>query len=127
MYDNYYTVYIAANKITELTGLNNSNLPCLRILDLHANKLTNIAGLQLPTLLKLYLASNQLTQCDGLQCLHQLHTLHLRENSITALDGFAPSLVALQYLNLRACAIENLSELSKLKCLPLLRALTLAG
>ena len=117
----------AANHITELSGLNNSNLPCLRILDVHANRVRNITGLQLPTLQKLYLASNKLAHCDGIQGLHQLTTLHLRDNPISTLDGFVPSLAALQYINLRSAAVEEPSELAKLKCLPMLRALVLTG
>lgn len=116
-----------ANQIASLTGLNNSNLPCLRILDLHGNQLESITTLQLPTLQKLYLAANKLTCCDGIQGLHQLTTLHLRDNPIATLDGFAPSMAALQYLNLRSAAIEESSELTKLKCLPMLRALVLTG
>lgn len=121
------SINLTDNKITKLIGLEANNLPCLRILDLHANRLTGIAGIHLPTLHKLYVASNKLTQCDGIQRLHQLSTLHVRENPITSLDGFIPSLGALQYLNLRANSIENMSELAKLKCLPLLRALVLTG
>ncbi len=104
-----------------------NNLPCLRVLDLHANRLTSLAGIHIPTLHKLYAASNKLTQCDGIQSLHQLTTLHVRENQIASLDGFVPSLGALQYLNLRANLVENPSQLTKLKCLPLLRAVVLAG
>ena len=122
-----YLLQFSDNKITELMGLNISNLPCLNFLDLHANQLASIAGILLPTLQKLYVASNKLTRCDGIQGLHQLTTLHMRDNQITSLDGFVTNLGALQTLNIRANAIENLSEITKLKCLPLLRALVLAG
>ena len=73
----------------------------MRSLDLHNNQLTSTAGIRLPTLQKLYLASNKLTQLEGLEPLKQLTTLHLRDNQISTLDGFAPSMEALQYLNLR--------------------------
>ena len=115
----------SANRISALTQLDQAHL--LRVLDLHSNKLDSTAGLHLPTLQKLYLASNKLTQCDGLQQLHQLTTLHLRDNEIATLDGFAPSQAALQYINLRANAVQDMAELQKLKCLPLLRGLVLAG
>jgi Leucine-rich repeat (LRR) protein len=96
-------------------------------LDLHANKLTSLTGIHLPTLQKLYVASNKLNNCDGIQGLQQLTTLHMRENSITSLNGFVPSLGALQYLNFRANSLEDVAELGNLRCLPLLRALVLAG
>ncbi len=113
--------------ISELTGINSKNLPCLRILDLHANQLQTLSGLHLPTLQRLYLASNRITQCDGIQGLVQLTTLHLRNNLVSTLDAFTPSLKALQYINLRGNGVETISEVSKLKSLPLLRALVLDG
>ncbi len=136
---------LQANQITELSGLTETQLPCLTSLDLHGNKLTSTIGIHLPSLQKLYLASNTLTKLEGLEGLRQLTTLHVRENQITTLDGFAPSMEGLQYLNLRywfcrlcVCAIvlyyccrgnavEVLSELTKLQCLPFLRGLVLAG
>ena len=51
----------------------------------------------------------------------------MRDNQIATLDGFAPSLAVLQYLNLRGNVVENMSEVTKLKCLPLLKALVLDG
>lgn len=77
------------------------NLPCLQSLDLHNNQLTSTAGIRVLTLQKLYLAANKLIQLEGLEPLKQLTTLHLRDNQISTLDGFAPSMEALQYLNLR--------------------------
>ena len=94
-------IYIAANKITELRGLTHKNLPSLQCLDLHNNQLTSSNGINLPSLQKLYLAANKLTQLEGLGSLKQLTTLHVRDNQISALDGFAPSMEGLQYLNLR--------------------------
>lgn len=117
---------LSYNKITGLAGLDTNNLPCLRILDLHNNQLENLSGIHIPTLQKLYAASNKITRCDGIQGLHQLTTLHVRENMITSLDGFVPSLGALMYLNLRSNSLENFSDLTKLKCLPLLQTLVLA-
>ncbi len=92
---------LQANQITELSGLTETQLPCLTSLDLHGNKLTSTIGIHLPSLQKLYLASNTLTKLEGLEGLRQLTTLHVRENQITTLDGFAPSMEGLQYLNLR--------------------------
>ncbi|XP_064385299.1 leucine-rich repeat-containing protein 23-like [Halichondria panicea] len=117
---------LSSNQITELSGLTETQLPCLTSLDLHGNKLTSTIGIHLPSLQKLYLASNTLTKLEGLEGLRQLTTLHVRENQITTLDGFAPSMEGLQYLNLRGNAVEVLSELTKLQCLPFLRGLVLA-
>lgn len=115
------------NRINALSQLDQAHLPCLRVLDLHSNKLEGIPSLHLPTLQKLYLASNKLTQCDGFQQLQKLTTLHLRDNQIASLDGFVPSQAALQYINLRANSLQDVAEFQKLKCLPLLRGLVLAG
>ena len=94
-------LFETVNQISELCGLTVKNLPCLRSLDLHNNELTSTVGIKLPTLQKLYLAANKLTHLDGLEQLKQLTTLHLRDNHISTLDGFAPSMDGLQYLNLR--------------------------
>jgi len=102
-------------------------LPSLRVLDLHGNQLSSTTGLQLPSLQQLYLASNQLVGLEGLGALRQLTTLHLRENKLSSLSGLPPSMEALQYLNLRANAIAELSEVNQLQSLPFLRALILAG
>ena len=56
--------FFSANQIEELTGFDSDHFPCLRLLDLHGNKLTSVAGLQLPTLQRLYLASNSLSKCE---------------------------------------------------------------
>lgn len=89
------------NKITELEGLTQQNLPSLQFLDLHDNQLPSSAGIHLPSLEKLYLASNKLTRVEGLEGLCKLTTLHLRQNQIATLDGFAPTMESLQYINLR--------------------------
>ena len=89
------------NKITQLEGLNQQNLPSLQFLDLHDNQLPSSAGIHLPSLEKLYLASNKLTRVEGLEGLCKMTTLHLRQNQIATLDGFAPTMESLQYINLR--------------------------
>ncbi len=100
-YSDSASLSLLANKISEVRGLTVKNLPCLQTLDLHDNHLTSTAGIRVLTLQKLYLSANKLTQLEGLEPLKQLTTLHLRDNQISALDGFAPSMEALQYLNLR--------------------------
>lgn len=90
-----------ANEIVDLSGLNRHNLPSLRLLDLHNNKISSTKNISLPTLRQLYLASNEISEIEGLDGLPQLTTLHLRENQISQLDGLTEHLVSLQYINFR--------------------------
>ena len=94
-------IFFAANEITELVGLTRQNLPSLRILDLHGNKLTSISDLTIPTLHQLFVASNKLVSVEKLEGVPQLTTFHLRDNQIVSLDGFSDELESLQYINLR--------------------------
>eukprot|EP00731_Ephydatia_muelleri_P015287 Em0008g1007a len=119
------TLNLSGNKITQLEGLNQQNLPSLQFLDLHDNQLPSSAGIHLPSLEKLYLASNKLTRVEGLEGLCKMTTLHLRQNQIATLDGFAPTMESLQYINLRGNAVAELPEIKKLATLPFLRALVL--
>ena len=89
------------NDIAEVTGLTRQNLPSLRVLDLHNNKLTTTKNISIPTLRQLFLASNRIPSIEGLDEVPQLTVLHLRENEIEKLDGFTGELESLQYLNLR--------------------------
>ena len=116
----------AANQITELVGLTDKCLPSLKALDLHGNQLASTVGISSSSLQKLYLAQNKLTSLEGLECLRSLTTLHLRSNQVATLDGFAPSMDALQYLNLRGNAVAEMQEVAKLRSLSFLRALILA-
>ena len=86
-----------------MTGLTRQNLPSLRVLDLHNNKLATTKNISIPTLRQLYLASNRIPAIEGLDEVPQLTVLHLRENEIEKLDGFTGELESLQYLNLRYC------------------------
>lgn len=116
---------LSFNQIREFTNLNGDNLPTLSILDCHGNAITSATGINIPTLHKLYLASNQMNTLEGLSHLNQLTTLHLRENQLKSLSGLSESMSSLQYINLRANPVEEISEVAKLKCLPFLRALVL--
>lgn len=119
------TLNLSGNKITDLEGLTQQNLPSLQYLDLHSNQLTSCSGIHLPLLEKLYLASNKLSKVEGLEALCKLTTLHMRQNQISVLDGFVPTMQSLQYINLRGNAVAELSEIKKLVSLPFLRALIL--
>lgn len=72
-------------------------------------------------------AANTLTSTKGVGKLTSLTTIHLRDNQIENLDGFAEEMASLQYMNLRSNNLQNLKELKKLQCLPNLRAISLAG
>lgn len=120
------TLNLSSNQITDLVDLDELHLPNLRSLDLHGNQLASVTGLQLPLLQKLYLASNKLTSLEGLSGLRQLTTLHARDNQVALLEGLTPSMAALQYLNLRANHVADVSEVTKLHPLPRLHGLVLA-
>ena len=59
--------------------------------------------------------------------MEHLTTLHLRDNKIVKLDGFAETMSQLQYINLRGNAVTDVKETVKMKSLPKLRALILSG
>lgn len=101
-----HILYFSVNDIAEVAGLMRQNLPSLRVLDLHNNKLTTTNHISIPTLRQLYLASNSITAVEGLDGVPQLTVLHLRENQIVSLDGFTEKLESLQYINLRWCPIS---------------------
>eukprot|EP00794_Sanderia_malayensis_P015421 gene15421-16994_t len=116
---------LKGNEIIEVTGLDPKKLGKLRVLEVRGNKLTTTKGMQIPSLSKLYLAANQIHQVEELSSLDHLTFLHLRGNNIEHLNGFTDNMKSLQYLNLRQNNISELSEVAKLKCLPMLRALVL--
>ncbi|XP_067946319.1 leucine-rich repeat-containing protein 23-like [Watersipora subatra] len=113
------------NNIPAVMGLDCSALQRLHTLELRGNKLTTTAGLNLPNLKNLFLAENLIKKLEDLDRMVQLTTLHLRENQLETLDGFSELNAKLQYINLRGNSISDVKELNKLKCLPLLRAISL--
>jgi len=119
------TLNLGGNQLTDLTTLNATKLARLSQLELKANKLTSTAGVHIVELKKLYLADNLITKIEDLGRLRNLMILHLRNNNLSNLDGFTDNLRQLQYLNLRKNDITSFSEVEKLKCLPMLRALIL--
>uniref|UniRef100_A0A8D0E164 Leucine-rich repeat-containing protein 23 n=1 Tax=Salvator merianae TaxID=96440 RepID=A0A8D0E164_SALMN len=116
---------LKGNEIELITGLDPEKLSNLHTLELRGNNIKSTAGLYLPKLKNLYLAQNSITHLEGLEDLGQLTTLHLRDNQLETLNGFAESMKSLQYINLRGNAIGQIQELAKLHVLPMLRALVL--
>jgi len=119
------TLNLNSNEITEVIGLDPAKLQRLSTIELRNNKLKSTAGLFLPNLKKIYVGENQIEKIEDLSRLEHLSTLHLRENKLTSLDGFADTMINLQYLNLRKNDISSYDEVKKLQCLPKLRALIL--
>uniref|UniRef100_A0A8D0E0T2 Leucine-rich repeat-containing protein 23 n=1 Tax=Salvator merianae TaxID=96440 RepID=A0A8D0E0T2_SALMN len=102
---------LKGNEIELITGLDPEKLSNLHTLELRGNNIKSTAGLYLPKLKNLYLAQNSITHLEGLEDLGQLTTLHLRDNQLETLNGFAESMKSLQYINLRVYHI--LQELMK--------------
>jgi len=119
------TLNLNSNEVTEVVGLDPAKLTNLTTIELRSNKLTSTAGLNLPALKKIYLGENKIETIVDIGRLKHLSTLHLRDNKIKTLDGFTEEMENLQYLNLRKNDIATFDEVSKLKCLPKLRALIL--
>ncbi|XP_038078619.1 leucine-rich repeat-containing protein 23-like [Patiria miniata] len=117
---------LSFNEISVMGGLEPSKLGRLHTLELRGNKLTSTAGIYLPNLKNLFLGGNLITKVEGLERLEHLTTLHLRDNQIEKLDGFADTMHQLQYINLRGNAVADVKETAKLKSLPMLRALILS-
>lgn len=116
---------LKGNHIRSVTDLDPQKLQSLQTLELRGNQLTSTLGLALPKLKNLFLAQNQLKKVEGLESLSNLTTLHLRDNLIDTLSGFSKKMKSLQYLNMRGNLLADLSELTKLRELPKLRALVL--
>ncbi|KAK6965302.1 leucine-rich repeat-containing protein 23-like isoform X2 [Biomphalaria glabrata] len=114
------------NNIQEVTGLEAGKLSRLHTLELRNNKLKSLEGINLPNLKNLFVASNLLKKIEGMSRLPGLNTIHLRENQIESLEGFSELQMNLQYINLRGNAIPNVREVTKLKVLPMLRAVVLS-
>ncbi|KAM8923906.1 leucine-rich repeat-containing protein 23 [Pelodytes ibericus] len=119
------TLNLIGNDLHSLEGLDCSKLCNLHTLELRGNQLQSTSGLNLSNLRELYLAQNNIKILDGLDSLVNLTSLHLRDNQLDNLDGFSEKLRALQYFNIRGNLVRSLSEVHKLQCLPMLRALVL--
>ncbi|XP_071146592.1 leucine-rich repeat-containing protein 23-like isoform X2 [Mytilus edulis] len=115
------------NLISKVDTLEPAKLARLHTLELRGNKLTTTDGFCLPNLKNLFLAQNVITVIEGLDRMSSLTTLHMRGNQVKTLDGFTDGLQMLQYINLRENSVmEVKTEVPKLQCLPLLRAMVLS-
>ncbi|XP_033642085.1 leucine-rich repeat-containing protein 23-like [Asterias rubens] len=117
---------LSFNEISMVSGLQPSSLGRLHTLELRGNRLTTTAGIYLPNLKNLFLGGNLISKIEGLERMEHLTTLHLRDNKIVKLDGFAETMSQLQYINLRGNAVTDVKETVKMKSLPKLRALILS-
>ncbi|XP_065842716.1 leucine-rich repeat-containing protein 23-like [Oscarella lobularis] len=118
---------LSFNHLTDVSGLQSDKVPNLHFLELRGNRLTSLETLRLSALKKLYAAANSITSLEGIEHLTRLTILHVRDNGITQLDGFGEKMVALQYINIRNNGVTEMTEVAKLKTLPMLRALVLDG
>jgi len=114
------------NLIKEVTDLDPTKLTRLHTLELRANKLESTDGIYLPNLKNLFLGANMIKRIEGMARLTGLSTLHLRDNQLENLAGFAPEQKNLQYVNLRGNLVTSVKECAKMKVLPLIRALVLS-
>ncbi|XP_035697868.1 leucine-rich repeat-containing protein 23-like [Branchiostoma floridae] len=117
------TLVLSYNEIKIASGLDPGKLRNLHTLELRGNRLESTNGIYLPNLKNLFLGANMIKRVEGLERLEKLTTLHLRDNQIDTLDGFAESMKSLQYINLRGNNMTSVKEVKKLTVLPMLRAL----
>lgn len=107
--------------------MNLRNFPELKQLECRNNKLTSTSGINAPVLEKLYLAENNINRVEGLEDKPKLQLIHLRDNKLEKLDGFAnANLPSLSYLNLRRNLISDVEELAKLSKMGQLKRLVTA-
>ncbi|MBN1766692.1 MAG: leucine-rich repeat protein [Sedimentisphaerales bacterium] len=113
-------LYLTGQNLTsnELHTIN--SLKNLKVLSLHANKLTKIAGLEnLADLRILHLNDNRIRRIENLDRLKHLRVLDLRSNRIDKLENLE-ALTDLRHLYLdhnRISKIENLDTLTRLTVL----------
>lgn len=110
------------NRISSIE-LNPYTLKTLKNLQMRGNTIMKIGSSKYTSLERLYLAENEIEELKGVDNLVSLKTLHLRDNRLRNLDGFASTCAKLKYLNIRRNSIALMSEIKKLSCLPALETL----
>lgn len=101
------------------------DLPALKQLDLHGNRLDELGGALPTSIEKLFVAQNRIASIREMDVakLINLKVLHLRANRLRKLDGFTKELANLRYINLRSNDVRSLRQFHKLRCLPKLDTL----
>jgi hypothetical protein len=109
----------------EIVNIGKLDLPCLRELFLHRNRIVEMSGLgKCPRLTKLWLFQNSIKAISDLNCLTELEECWLQANRIKKLDGLEYN-NSLIYLGIAGNPITEHSEFMKLKCLSNLQELSL--
>jgi len=101
----------------QLTRISGLNLPNLRRLFLHRNKIKKIENLDgCPRLESLWLSSNQISKIENLQNLDSLKELWLQDNKIKKLENFEylANLSCLALAGNPLCAFENIQDIAQL-------------
>jgi Leucine-rich repeat len=100
--------------------MENLQLPVLRELFLHHNRISKISGLEgCPQLQRLWLFSNRIGALENLQHCPGLRELWIQDNCIERIEGLS-SLQHLQSLSLAGNPITDLRSVQSLAALPLL-------
>jgi outer membrane lipopolysaccharide assembly protein LptE/RlpB len=100
--------------------IENLQLPVLRELFLHHNRISKISGLEgCPQLQRLWLFSNRIGALENLQHCPGLRELWIQDNCIERIEGLS-SLQHLQSLSLAGNPITDLRSVQSLAALPLL-------
>lgn len=109
-----------------LTTIENLELPMLKELMLHRNRITEVSGLEkCPRLKKLWLFQNKITSLRGLSALSDLEVCWLQANKITSLSGLEHCRCVVD-LGLAGNPLSDFAELKRLEELPALTALSLS-
>ena len=109
-----------------LTRIENLELPMLKELMLHRNRITEISGLEkCPRIKKLWLFQNKITSLKGLTALPDLEVCWLQANKITSLTGLEHCNRVVD-LGLAGNPLSDFSELKRLEDLPALTSLSLS-
>ncbi|KAG7511180.1 leucine-rich repeat-containing 9 isoform X1 [Solea senegalensis] len=117
-------LWVVQCQLTGISGLEN----CVQLqkLYLYDNQICEINNLEsLIDLEVLWLNNNRIRHIQGMSTLHNLKELNLADNLIEKIGQSLDSNVCLQDLNLSGNKIISFKELTRLTCLPHLRALAL--
>lgn len=108
-----------------LQRIDRLDLPCLRELLLHRNRIKSISGLEgCPKLERLWLQSNRISRLENLSNLGALRELCVQDNCISRVTGLE-YLGSLEVLALGQNPIADFCDLQRLAHLPALRDLSL--
>eukprot|EP00339_Tiarina_fusa_P019828 CAMPEP_0117003960 /NCGR_PEP_ID=MMETSP0472-20121206/5105_1 /TAXON_ID=693140 ORGANISM="Tiarina fusus, Strain LIS" /NCGR_SAMPLE_ID=MMETSP0472 /ASSEMBLY_ACC=CAM_ASM_000603 /LENGTH=179 /DNA_ID=CAMNT_0004704781 /DNA_START=23 /DNA_END=559 /DNA_ORIENTATION=- len=104
--ENLTELYIANNKLKEITGLH--TLKQLKKIDLGANRIRVMEGLeQLTNLEELWLGKNKIEEIQGLETLTKLRRLDVQSNRLTKIENLTAQVETLEELYLAHNGIDD--------------------